>query len=202
MERKTGKGNPLEPNNVLEAIEWSGVRLFRHATQLNRRLSVENNLQPVIDSVRVKQKQATSQLPKMNWKWSISEHYRDAAISRHITALQISPCDRYKQIKVNQFNESKLEIDQVVDSASNCLTTPMMDESNWASQRRRISAAFRTTRLLLERSSFLAMLEISISLLPVIVEIKKKKKDKIRVRYFQEMSMVIKLMRIENCSLK
>lgn len=40
----------------------------------------------------------------------------------------------------------------------------MTDESNWASQRRRISAAFRTTSLLLERSSFLAMSEISISL--------------------------------------
>ena len=45
------------------------------------------------------------------------------------------------------------------------LTTPMTEESNWMSQRRRSSAAFRMMCLESDRPSFFAMSEISISLI-------------------------------------
>lgn len=86
------------------------------------------------------------------------QNYLDAAISRQMMALVTSPCDRRKQLRWDGLREMGDE-----KMGRRGLTTPMMEESNWTSDRRRSSSAFLTRGLESARPSRAAMEEMSMA---------------------------------------
>ena len=104
--------------------------------------------------------------------WKLLQHtkistYMLAAISRQMTALQISPyiyqIKTLWRIRPNKTIDTSQQSMKKHSNRSKQLTIPALDESNWRSETRRSSAALRTTCFDSLSPNFLAISDKSIS---------------------------------------
>lgn len=146
--------NPLDVNSILHGIKRSHVSLFWHPTHLYCTLPIKYDVRPTISD----QEGSCfgTKITKGEWNQQMWRpcRYLDAANSKQMIALVTSPCGE---------NNSLLDIKEMGVREEGDHTTPMTEEWNWTSERRRSSSALRIRCLELGRPSLEAIAEKSMA---------------------------------------